>query len=131
MGRFLCFVAAFALIMSPGSVLAENFEVQMLNKGANGAFVFEPALTRVKVGDTVTFVPTDKGHNAESVEGLIPEGAQSFKRATSQPVAVTFAVPGIARILGSAWSRLWLSAIIPLTWQHSEQRRNHRRSKSG
>ena len=112
MGRFLCFVAAFALIMSPGSVLAENFEVQMLNKGANGAFVFEPALTRVKVGDTVTFVPTDKGHNAESVEGLIPEGAQSFKRATSQPVAVTFAVPGAYEVKCSPHYGLGMVAVV-------------------
>ena len=112
MGKFSYFVAGFALIMSTGSVIAENFEVQMLNKGANGAFVFEPALTRVKVGDTVTFVPTDKGHNAESVEGLIPEGAQSFKGATSQPVAITFAVPGAYEVKCSPHFGLGMVAVV-------------------
>ncbi|MEO7223986.1 MAG: pseudoazurin, partial [Devosia sp.] len=38
--------------------MAANFEVHMLNKGEAGAMVFEPALTKVAVGDTVTFIPT-------------------------------------------------------------------------
>ena len=43
---------------------AADFEVHMLNKGADGAMVFEPLLIRIAPGDTVTFIPTDKGHNA-------------------------------------------------------------------
>jgi len=31
--------------------------------------VFEPALLKNAPGDTVTFVPTDKSHNAESIKG--------------------------------------------------------------
>jgi pseudoazurin len=51
----------------------------MLNKGEAGAMVFEPAYVKADVGDTVKFVPTDKGHNAESVAEAWPEGAEPLK----------------------------------------------------
>ena len=38
--------------------------------------VFEPALIRVAAGDTVKFIPTDPGHNAETVRGMAPEGSE-------------------------------------------------------
>ncbi|MEQ1770181.1 MAG: pseudoazurin [Devosia sp.] len=74
---------------------AANFEVHMLNKGSNGgSMVFEPALTTISVGDTVTFIPTDKAHNAESIPGMLPDGAETFKGKIGQEIAVTFTVPG-------------------------------------
>lgn len=91
--------AIAAAILFTGLALASahaaEVEVHMLNKGADGAaMVFEPALTRIAVGDTVRFVPTDKGHNAETIPGLLPEGAEPFKGAIGKPVSVTFTVPG-------------------------------------
>ena len=41
---------------------------------------FEPALTKIAVGDTVTFVSKDKGHNAETLKELIHEGAKELRR---------------------------------------------------
>ena len=73
---------------------AANFEVHMKNKGEAGAMVFEPALSKVAVGDTVTFIPTDKGHNAETIPGMMPEGAKAFKGKINQEIAVTFDAPG-------------------------------------
>ncbi len=75
--------------------LAANVEVKMLNKGAVGAMVFEPALIRVAPGDTVTFVPTDKSHNAESIKEMTPEGGELFKGAINKEVVATFTVPGV------------------------------------
>lgn len=74
--------------------MAANFEVKMLNKGEAGAMVFEPALTKVAVGDTVTFIPTDKGHDAQSIADILPDGAEAFKGKMGQEVVVTFTVPG-------------------------------------
>ena len=75
---------------------AANFEVHMLNKGADGtAMVFEPALTQIAAGDTVTFIPTDKGHNAESIKDILPEGAEPFKGAIGKEVVATFTVLGV------------------------------------
>ena len=73
---------------------AADFEVHMLNKGKDGVMVFEPGLTKVAKGDTVTFIPTDKSHNAETVKDLIPDGAEPFKGKMNEAVKVTFDVEG-------------------------------------
>ena len=51
----------------------------MLNKGEKGVMVFQPDLVMAAPGDTVTFVPTDKSHNAEAIKDMLPEGATLFK----------------------------------------------------
>jgi pseudoazurin len=73
---------------------AADFEVHMLNKGAEGAMVFEPAFVKVAPGDTITFIPTDKGHNVETIKGMIPEGAEAFKSKINENYKVTFDKPG-------------------------------------
>lgn len=85
--------AAAIALASPAS--AADHVVKMLNKGKAGMMVFEPALVKVKPGDTVTFVPTDKSHNAESIAGMIPGGAVAFKGKMNQPLKVTFSKPGL------------------------------------
>lgn len=85
--------AALALSLA-GQAAAADFEVHMLNKGADGAMVFEPALTKVAAGDTVTFVPTDKGHNVETIKDMIPAGAEAFKSKMNEAYKVTFTTPG-------------------------------------
>ncbi len=87
--------AALALLASSASVLAADYEVRMLNVGPDEkTMVFEPPLLHVQRGDTVTFVPTDRGHNAASMEGMIPRGAAPWQGAISEPVSVTFEVDG-------------------------------------
>ncbi len=81
--------AAFAI-----PAAAADFEVKMLNKGADGAMVFEPSALKVAAGDTVTFVPTDKSHNAETIPDLLPEGATPFKGKMNEAVKVTFDTAG-------------------------------------
>lgn len=69
--------------------------VKMLNRGAAGMMVFENAVIRIKPGQSVTFTPNDMGHNAETIPGMLPAGAQPFKGALSKPVTVTFTKPGV------------------------------------
>lgn len=57
--------------------------------------MFQPALVKIAVGDTVTFQPVDKGHNVEGIVGMMPTGATPFKGEMSQPLTVTFTVPGV------------------------------------
>lgn len=79
-----------------GAAFAEDHEVQMLNSGTDGEImVFEPAFLKVEPGDTVTFVPTDKSHNAESILGTIPEGAEAFKGKINEEITVTFDAEGL------------------------------------
>ena len=71
-------LAAAAVLLALGAgaqAQAAETVVKMLNKGQNGVMVFEPELVTVAPGDTVRFVPTDKGHNVESLKGMLPDGA--------------------------------------------------------
>jgi pseudoazurin len=86
--------AAIVLATTALPALAAEVEVKMLNRGEDGTMVFEPSLIKIAVGDTVKFVPTDKSHNAETIPGMLPQGAEPFKGRISQEVSVTFAVPG-------------------------------------
>ncbi|WP_027999047.1 pseudoazurin [Sinorhizobium arboris] len=87
--------AAVTLAVFAGSAYAADFEVHMLNKGSEGSMVFEPAFVRVSPGDSVTFLPTDKGHNVETIKDMIPDGASPFKSKMNESYKVTFDVPGI------------------------------------
>ncbi len=82
------------LLFAPMASAADH-QVQMLNKGAKGAMVFEPDFIKAEVGDTVTFVPTDKGHDAESIKGMIPADAQPFKGKISEQITVTVDKEGV------------------------------------
>lgn len=86
---------ALALSLMAGHALAAEFTVEMKNSGADGTMVFEPAIVKAQVGDTINFVPTDMGHNAQSIEGLIPEGAAGWKGKMNKPVSVTLDKEGV------------------------------------
>lgn len=87
---------AMSLVALMGTAaVAEVHEVQMMNKGEAGTMVFEPGFLRIAVGDTVKFVPTDKGHNAETTKGMMPEGATPFAGKINQEIDVVFDVPGV------------------------------------
>lgn len=83
-----------AVAFSCGAFAAEH-EIQMLNKGEKGSMVFQPAFVRAAPGDTIRFVPTDKSHSAESVKGMIPDGAAEFKGKINQEVSVTLDKEGV------------------------------------
>lgn len=85
-------VGALALA---GQASAAEVVVKMLDKGAQGSMVFEPASAKLKPGDTVRFVPTSKGHNVETILGMIPPGAEVVKGPMSKEVVVKFAKPGV------------------------------------
>ncbi len=88
-------VAAFAAAAFSLSATAAEVEVKMLNKGADGMFVFEPSLVKIAPGDSVRFVATDKGHNVESIDGMIPDGAAPFSFKIGEEAVVAFDKPGV------------------------------------
>ena len=86
---------AAALALVGGAALAETIEVQMLNRGEDGAMVFEPAFVQAQPGDTIVFVPTDAGHNAQTIEGLLPTGGETFEGDMGKEVSVTLTAEGL------------------------------------
>lgn len=87
-------IAAALAMASP--VVAANVDVLMLNIGEDGkAMGFSPAFVQVQPGDTVTFIPTDRGHNAETILDMIPEAAETWKGKTNEEFTVTLTEPGL------------------------------------
>ena len=84
-----------AMLMLTTASQAAEFEVKMQNKGAKGAMVFEPDFIKAAVGDTIKFVIVDKGHNAESIKGMWPEGAEPFKGKVNEEIVLTLAQEGV------------------------------------
>jgi pseudoazurin len=95
MRKMMMLATAAVLMTVAGGAFAAEIEVKMLNKGAEGAMVFEPALIKVAPGDTVKFISTDKGHNAETIKGMLPADATPFLGKLGADVAVTFDKPGV------------------------------------
>ena len=88
-------LAALAFGAAAGAASAADFEVKMLNKGAEGAMVFEPSFVQVQPGDVVHFVPTDKGHDVGSIKGMLPEGVEPFKAKMNEAFDLTATVEGV------------------------------------
>lgn len=87
------YLTVFAVMFTVG--VANATTIEMLNKDADGnKMVYSEEIAHVAVGDTVTWVPTSKGHNVEMIAG--PDGADLPKKSkNSKEVSMTFEVPGI------------------------------------
>ncbi|AZL58203.1 pseudoazurin [Tabrizicola piscis] len=88
-------MASMATLLLGTLAQAENFDVKMLNKGAEGAMVFEPAFVSAAVGDTVTFLATDKGHNVEAIKDMLPAGVEVFKSDFGKDYVLTITTEGL------------------------------------
>ncbi|MEM9724381.1 MAG: pseudoazurin [Pseudomonadota bacterium] len=92
-------MALSALVTMPvAAQAAETHIVEMLNKDPEDSSqrqIFKPAVLVVQPGDTVVFKATDRGHNAASMKGMTPEGAEEFKGRVNKDVEVTFDTVGV------------------------------------
>jgi pseudoazurin len=77
--------------------LSEGSEhvVKMLNSGDGGQMIFEPAVIKVSVGDTIHFKATDMSHNSASVQGMVPNGASAWAGSMNQDISVTLDTEGV------------------------------------
>ena len=82
-------------VLMAGAAGAAEIEVMMLNKGEKGAMVFQPDFVSAAPGDTIRFVPTDKGHNVETIKGMLPEGAEAFKSKFNEVFSITLDKEGV------------------------------------
>jgi pseudoazurin len=95
MKTLLLSAALGALALTPAA-LAETHEVRMLSIGSDRQpMVFEPAYLEVEPGDTVTFVNAMGAHNAQSVDGMLPDGAEAFEGRMAQDVSFTPTEEGV------------------------------------
>ena len=89
------FAALIGFILVSNVAYGKTVEVEMLNKDSAGRkMVYSQEVVHVDVGDTVTWMPTDKGHNVEIVAA--PEGFDIPKKSKNgKEVSIDFTVPGI------------------------------------
>jgi pseudoazurin len=84
---------AAALLAAPA--WAKEHKVQMLNQGKDGAMVFEPAFIQASPGDTVKFLATNPGHNAQTIAGMLPDGEAEQKGAMGKEFVLSVKAPGV------------------------------------
>jgi pseudoazurin len=88
-------LAGLVLLGSGAAAEAADHVVKMLNLGAKGPMVFEPDFVKAAPGDTVTFVPTQPGHNVEGIKGMLPEGVAPFRGDFNKPYTLSVTAEGL------------------------------------
>lgn len=88
-------ITASLLALFATNAYSEDMTVEMLNKRDDGAkMVYSEDIAAIDVGDTITWVPTSKGHNVQFIAG--PDGWDIPKKSKNgKEVAITFDVPGV------------------------------------
>ena len=94
------------------SAYAEDTTIEMLNKRDDGAkMVYSEDIARIDVGDTITCVPTQKGHNVEFIAG--PDGWKAPRKSKlSKEVAITFDTPGVYLYQCSPHKTMGMIAVV-------------------
>lgn len=87
------FLAA-VLSLVPLAAQAETFVVKMLNGNETGGMAFEPDFLSLKPGDKVKFLASQRGHNAATIDGFLPQGALPFKGKINEEIEITFTEVG-------------------------------------
>ena len=80
-----------------GETEAKVVEVQMLNahpENPREKMVFYPDIVQVNPGDTIRFVPSDRGHNVAADKDMLPEGAEAWKSRINEEFEITLDVEG-------------------------------------
>ena len=96
--RTLYFCATiFATIFGATSLMADghSLTIEMLNKREDGAkMVYSQDIARIEVGDTITWIPTSKGHNVQFIAG--PDGWKAPRKSkNNKEVVMTFDEAGV------------------------------------
>lgn len=92
--------AAFtAPLMVPARLAADatTHDVEMLNNDPDhrrNTMIFSPPVLRVRPSDTIRFLATDRGHNAQSIDGMTPDGAEPFRGRIHEEIEVTLTTEG-------------------------------------
>lgn len=105
-------LALAAALLLCGGASAATIEVQLLNKGTQGGMVFEPAFVQAQVGDTVVFKATDKGHNAASIEGMLPDGVEAFEGDMGKDYSLTVTAEGLYGVECSPHAMMGMVGLI-------------------
>jgi pseudoazurin len=110
MKKLLSTVAVMVALSTPA--FAADTTVEMLNKRDDGAkMVYSEDISRIDVGDSITWLATSKGHNVEFIAG--PAGWDAPKKSKlSKEVTITFDTPGVYLYQCSPHKSMGMIAIV-------------------
>ena len=101
------------LVGSSVAAFADTIEIEMLTKNdAGDRMVFSQELVRAEVGDIIRFLPTEKGHNAQSVKGALPDGQKSFKGKQNKTVEYLVTETGLTAVVCAPHQAMGMVALI-------------------
>ena len=105
-------LSAAILISTSTVAFSEDMTIEMLNKRDDGArMVYSEDVARINVNDTITWVPTSKGHNVEFIAG--PDGWDAPRKSkNNKEVAITFDMPGVYVYQCSPHKSMGMIAIV-------------------
>ena len=105
-------ITASLLALFATSANAEDLTIDMLNKRDDGAkMVYSEDIARIDVGDTITWLPTSKGHNVEFIAG--PDGWDAPRKSKlGKEVEMTFDTPGVYLYQCSPHKTMGMIAIV-------------------
>ena len=73
---------------------------------------FRPDYLVVQPGDTVKFLASSRGHNAATIDGMIPEGGEKFVGRIDEEIEVTLDAEGIWGIKCSPHYTMGMAMLI-------------------
>ena len=86
----------FSSLFISNIAIAEDTNIDMLNKLDGRTMLFSKEIVRIDAGDTVFWKSIDAGHNVEFIsKNGVPDGVDKFKSKVSKDAEYTFSVPGI------------------------------------
>ncbi|PIK13774.1 pseudoazurin [Halobacteriovorax sp. JY17] len=83
----------FLLLFVSFSSYSKSHKVEMLNRQERSLMIFSPAFLKIEVGDSITFLPSTKGHIPRSV--FTPKGAETWEMKGDKEVVVKFEKEGV------------------------------------
>ena len=110
MKNLLSTVAVLATLSTPA--FAGDISVDMLNKRDDGAkMVYSEDISTIEVGDSITWLPTSKGHNVEFIAG--PDGWKAPRKSKlGKEVTITFDTPGVYLYQCSPHKTMGMIAVV-------------------
>jgi len=106
-------MASLALVAFSAPALSKTIDIEMLNKNdAGDRMVFSQELIEVEVGDKIRFIPTNKGHTAQTAKGALPENQEGFRGRINQEIIYEVTEPGLTAIICLPHQTMGMVALV-------------------
>ena len=89
-------IFATVFLLAGMSGASADVLIEMLNKKGKERMIYSQKIVSIKVGETVTWKATNKGHNVQFImKNGVPDGVKKFKSKLNKDTSYQFQIPGI------------------------------------